>query len=214
MRARSLVGRWADIVTRVRNAVGDLSESTARSYVLDAARTLNAEARYLTTATTVGSTTADVGEYALEAGVVDVYSVLVDGTPYDLATGSDVENLDSTRSYLSGSGGVFAPGFTSDGTPTLLIRPVPEQSGLAITGRHVVRLTEPDWTDGDPPFPEDFDKDIIHGAVSAGLAEQDERLESAQWHEDRFNQAVGRLRSRKNGRVGKGPVRIRLLPPC
>ncbi len=191
------MGRWADIVTEVRTAVGDITDATARMYVLDRARVLNAEAKWLSAPETIGSTTADVGVYTVDSDVVDIEAVRVDGVRYIRVTQNQIWDLDDAGSgtRLTGGGGVFAPAFTAAGEPRIDIRPVPSESGLVIEARQVIPLPAPaDWTAENPPFPADFDQDLIHGAIALGLARVDERIAEAQYFEGLFSAAIGRLR--------------------
>lgn len=203
------MGRWADIRTRVINAVGDISESEAQAFILDAARELNAETKWYEAKVDIGTTTAGTGEYDVTDTVVDFHSVLVGGVPYGPATAQDIENYDADRASIDGDG-VFAPYWNSSGDLRISIRPTPTTTGTTITGRRVLRISVSDWTTEDPPFPEDFDQIVIAGAVALGLGEQDERLESAAYHRQVFDTGIRRLKSRKSGRVGKGAMQLPL----
>jgi hypothetical protein len=205
------MGRWADIVTAVKTAVGDTTDATARGWVLEAARNLNAEAQFLTAPVTVGTTVADQAEYSLGDTLVDLAAVRVGTTVYDRASANDIWALEQGTLSLSGSGGVFAPAFTSTGSPKISLWPVPSEAGLAVEGREVIEIPAPaDWATEDPPLPKDFDKAIRHGAIATGLALSSEQLQEAEWHEARYTEAARRLERRRNSRIGSGGVCIRL----
>lgn len=206
------MARWADIQTRVQNAVGDITSSEAQAFILDAARELNAEARYDEDVISLGTTVADQGEYDVTDTHVDFHSVLVNGVPYVQATPRDIEEIDggvsSIIQYGSPTRGVFAAYPNATGDLKLSIRPTPDTAGYAITGRVILTISVSNWSTENPPWPTDFDQVCIHGAVALGLGEQDERLESAAYHRDRFEKGIARLRARKSGRVGKGAIKL------
>jgi hypothetical protein len=109
------MGRWADIVTAVKTAVGDTTDATARAWVLEAARNLNAEAQFLTAPVTVGTTVDGTSEYALGDTLVDLAAVRVGTTVYGRASQNDIWALEQGTVSLQGSGGLFAPAYTSAG---------------------------------------------------------------------------------------------------
>lgn len=202
----------ADIVTRVRNAVGDITEAEAQAFVLDAARELAAESRWDEDVVSLGTTVADQGEYDLTDTIVDFYSVLVDGVPYVQATAKDIEEIDAGVSTLHlGSPipqGVYAPYPHATGDLKLSIRPTPDEAGLAITGRVILTITVSNWSTDNPPWPADFDQVCIAGAVALGLDENDDRADLAATHRAKFEAGIKRLRSRKSSRVGKGAIQL------
>jgi hypothetical protein len=205
------VGRWADIQTRVQDGVGDITAEQAQALILDTARKLNAEARWLVATVSIGTTVDGTGQYDLTDSAVDYYSVIVNGLPFYQISPSELEEYDANRAFLIGSNsqpvtGVFCEAFSSTGDLKIELRPTPDTTGLTITGRRVLPITVTTWATEDPPWPYDFDQDCIHGALALGLAEHDERLESAQWHEERFERAIRRLKSRRASQIGKGAI--------
>lgn len=208
------MGRWADIRTRVKTTVGDISDSEAQAFILDAAGELNAEARWDEDQVSLGTTVAGQGEYDLTDTVVDFYSVLVGGVPYVPCSSRDIEEIDAGISTILNYGpiprGVFAPYPYATGDLKLSIRPVPDTSGTAITGRVILPVAVSNWSSDNPPWPADFDQVCISGAVALGLASEDERLESAQFYRQMFETGIKRLKSRKSSRVGKGAIRLPL----
>jgi hypothetical protein len=51
----------------------------------------------------------------------------------------------------------------------------------------------------------------VEGAIAIGLARMDERFDSAGYFDERFVNAVGRLKRRRNGHVGRGATKIRVF---
>lgn len=206
------MGRWADIRTRVINAVGDITESEAQAFVLDAARELNAEGRWYESRVSLGTTTAGTGEYDVTDSTVDIYAVLVDSVPYVQATTKDIEELDASVSTLNlGTPipqGVFASYYNTPGDLRVSLRPTPEVTGLTIVARAILPIASPTWASADPIFPEDFDQVVIAGAVALGLDENDDRADLAATHRAKFEAGIKRLRSRKASRIGKGAMQL------
>jgi hypothetical protein len=207
------MGRWQTIVTRVKSTVGATTDADARAWVLDAARRLNGETQYLTISASLGVTVAGQAEYSLPADIVDLAAVRVGTVVYSKASPNDIWGLEDTGNpaTLVGNGGLFAPAWSSTGVPKIELYPVPTAAGTVIEGRQVITIPEPTvWATEDPPLPSDFDTALWHGAVASGLAEKDEDLAAAEWHENRFAAAANRLQRRKNSRIGSGAVRMRV----
>lgn len=95
----------------------------------------------------------------------------------------------------------------SSGLVTIEVNPASDQDTLYA---RIVYDVVDDRT-GIPPFPTDFDQALVDGAVAMGLARMDERMDSASYFDSRFATAIGRLRRRRHGRVGRGPVPIRVV---
>jgi hypothetical protein len=51
----------------------------------------------------------------------------------------------------------------------------------------------------------------VEGAIAMGLARMDERFDSAGYFDERFVNAVGRLKRRRHGHVGRGATKIRVF---
>jgi hypothetical protein len=207
------MGRWAELETRVTGTVVKSTSAEARAWLLDAARRLNAEAQYLTVETTLATTVADQAEYALDAQIVDLAAVRVGTVIYSKASSNDIWGLEDAGNpaTLEGNGGLFAPAWTATGAPKIVLYPTPTATGTVIEGRQVIIVPAPsDWAADDPPLPTDFDTAIWHGAVASGLAQKDEALDQAEWHEARFLAAGQRLQRRKNSKIGSGAVRMRV----
>ncbi len=203
------MGRWADIVTDVKQTVGTTSDADAKRWIIDAARRLNSEAEYLTAPVNIGPTVAGQSDYPL-GQVIDLAALRVGSTVYQRVSSNDMWSLEAGTADVQGESAFFAADYSSTGDPLVQLFPTPQTAGLAVEGRMVIRIADPDWVAGDPPLPEDFDTAIVHGAVATGLARADENLADAQWHEERFVAAALRLRRRKNSRVGSGPVRMQV----
>ena len=191
---------YADLVTEVRAQV-DVDAAQAKAWLIDRARVLNAESAWRL----VQAEWLSTGErtYPLPADCLWVEAVLVDGFPYRRST---LKALDVRWSGVTGATiGVYADAADPAGSSLIQIHPVAEGSTI------VVRYTgDIDDQAASPPFPPDFDAALIEGAIAIGLARMDERFDSAGYFDARFVDAVGRLRRRRHGHVGRGATAIRV----
>ena len=202
------MGRYADIVTAVKEAVGDATDAQAQRWVLQGARILNSRAKwYVLTGVSIGSTTADQSTYTVTSTVIDLEAVFVDGTAYTPITPSDHDRLVNGDVRVAG-GRFFSPYWSSTGAPQIRLWPVPDESGLAITARQVGVIPTPTWASDDPPFPLDFDLALENMAIAIGKARLDEELVDAEWFEARFASEIQALRNRRHSRIGKGGIQI------
>ena len=195
------MGRWADIVTAVREAVGDATEAQAQRWVLQGARLLNAESKFFTVTTALTTTVADTAAYTATAGVVDIDAVLVDGQPYENVSRSQYEGVIAGHVYASGARW-YTTNFTSAGVLQIVLYPTPSESGLAITVREVKQIVAPTWASDDPVFPEDFDYALENAGIAIGKARLDEELVDADWFRGQFEGDILRLKRRRSGRSG------------
>ena len=201
------MGRYADIVSAVREAVGDATEPQAQRWVLQASRLLNSRARWSSVSDTIGTTTAGTSAYSVTSSIIDLEAVLVDGSPYQPISPGQYDQLSSGRSTVVGAQ-YYVFEYTSAGAPQIRLFPTPDESGLAITGRWVKDLATPTWASDDPPYPTDFDYALENMAIAIGKARLDEELADADWFEARFREEIGQLMARKRWRGSKGPVQI------
>lgn len=202
------MGRYADIVSAVREAVGDATEAQAQRWVLQASRLLNSRARWSTVQGTIGTTVADQATYTMTpATVIDLEAVLVDGSPYSPISPSYYDQLSSSRASVIGAQ-YYVWSYSAAGAPQITLLPTPDEAGLAITGRWVAELSTPTWASDDPPYPADFDLALENMGIAIGKARLDEELVDADWFEARFREEIGQLLARKRWRGSKGPVQI------
>lgn len=191
---------WEDLIADVRAQV-DIDHDTAYAWLLDLARIMNAEADWLLQLVPlVGDGTASI--FVLDADVVKIEAVGVDGHPYRRST---MNQMDVAR-----AGGATraiyaeAPG----GWPGIQILPVPRVSA-AILVRALWDVE--DDPSGGPPFPSDLQSCLAEGAIARGLGRMDERFDSAGWFDARFTDAIQRLRRRRHARAGRGGTPIRVV---
>jgi len=172
--------------------------------VLDKARIMNAEAMWLLT---VAQFTGDGAMTAFSPGplTVKVEAVSVDGYPYRRRTLTQLDEAIAgcaTRPIYAELGGSF---------PSVMISPTPRASAQ-IEIRFLSDIPDPvDTASESPPFPDDLHSALADGAIATGLARMDERFDSAGYFDARFADAIARCRHRRNSRVGRGGVPIRLV---
>jgi hypothetical protein len=102
--------------------------------------------------------------------------------------------------------GVYADSADDAGQPLLQI--YPDTTGI-LTVRYVGDV--PDDRTIPAPFPPDFDAALVEGAIAIGLARMDERFDSAGYFDERFVNAIARLKRRRHGHVGRGATKIRVF---
>jgi hypothetical protein len=201
-----------DLVIEVRAQIA-VDDQQAYQWLLDRARVLNAEARWLfSTVDLDAATDADGRYYYLPADLVYLEAVLLGGVPYQRSTlhAMDARWVGTTGNTL----GIYAQGYRqgvgggSGLAPQTLLQVHPPSASQA-TVRYVTDVTdEPDFA---PPFPTDFYQPLIDGAVAIGLARMDERMDSAAYFEQRFSNAIERLSRRRHALIGRGATTIRIV---
>jgi hypothetical protein len=192
---------YADLIVEVRAQI-DASDDIIFGWLLDRSRVLNAEAAWLLR--TAGVSIDGTRSYLLPADCVWVEAVLLGNTPYQRST---MHQLDSI--YNGGvvpPVGVYADSADEGGQPLLQI--YPDTTGI-LTVRYVGDV--PDDRTIPAPFPPDFDAALVEGAIAIGLARMDERFDSAGYFDERFVNAIARLKRRRHGHVGRGATKIRVF---
>lgn len=205
-----------EIVTGVLTQGGfDVSTAVAGSWVHEVYRRAVAQSQWQMESLSLGTTVTGVSTYAIPERVVDIVGINLNdgsgrGQPSDWlrVTPTDMWALRAGRKSVSGSGGAFAPSYGSAGERRIELYPVPE-TGAAIEALAAVL---PATLSGAavPVIPEDLHGALIDGAIALGLLRMDERADSAQTFEARFERMVQDLRRRKNSRVGSGAARLQV----
>lgn len=193
---------YVDLIAEVRAQI-DVDDNQAFAWLLDRSRLLNAEASWLLQQDEIALTGARY--YPLPADAIWIEAVLISSIPYQRST---MHALDARwNSTGSWSYGVYADGADSQGTPLIQIHPAPVGGTASV--RYVADV--PDDRTLSPPFPADFDEALVDGAVAIGLARMDERFDSAGYFDERFANAITRLKRRRHGHIGRGATSIRVV---
>jgi hypothetical protein len=196
---------YADLVEDVRAQV-HVTPETAKAWLLDRARVMNAEAQWNQTAIGIEAT----GEryIPMPPNYVTSDAVLVGGVPYERSSQHKLDQIFDQSGYWPGRIGVYSEGVSPETTmPTMQLYPVPGPPTM-IEIRYVFDLSDTDLT---TPFPSDIDSCVVDGAIAMGLARMDERFDSAQYFETRFTDGIARLRRRRHGKMGSGYHQIRVV---
>jgi hypothetical protein len=192
---------YADLIVEVRAQI-DASDDVIFGWLMDRSRVLNAEASWLlkTAAVAIDGSRS----YPLPADCIWVEAVLLGSAPYQRST---MHQLDA---IYAGAGappvGVYADGADAAGAPLLQI--YPDTTG-ELTVRYIGDV--PELRTLPAPFPADFDAALVEGAIAIGLARMDERFDSAGYFDERFVNAIGRLKRRRHGHIGRGATKIRVF---
>lgn len=202
----------AEIVARVRSQF-DVSDAEALASLNDRYKRLVGESQWLLQQVNLGTTAIDQATYTLPDNVADLRYVYVQDaegpSEYSRVGDADILGLKTGRLRTSGSGGVFAPAYSSSGGSQVELYPAPDAAGSTVYGLGAVVPADLALADT-PAVPVDFHPALVDGVIADLYARVDERLDLAQVHETRFVSEIERLRRRKNSRVGSGPQQIQV----
>lgn len=195
-----------------------LSSAEALALINERYYEANAKARYNRVTETLGTTVAGTTNYALTDAIIDVDRIRIGTAEYAPASQEQIAGLYSGRLTFrrsTGVSGVFAPDYTAAGVVQIEVYPAPETTGDTIYVEGVEAPTALVAGSGTPIFPADLHgKILVDGTIALVRARTDERLDTAQWFEQRFVEGVEELRRRAIGRTrAAGPVQIQLQIP-
>jgi hypothetical protein len=158
----------------------------------------------------LGTTTANVAVYTVVDDLVQVAWLEVGGVRYERTSSSHIDRLHDVTEYsVPSDQGWFAEGSSATGAvKQVRLYPTPTVSGTAITAKVSLVPADLDTSSVNPVVPEDFEETLIAGALAVGEARVNKRPDMAQFHEQAFQDGIARLRKRRIGRFGQGPVAI------
>lgn len=191
-----------------------VTRSVAGGWVNEVHRKAVADSQWQMRSLSLGPTVVDQAEYDIPERVVDIVGLYVvgdDGTPGDWRriSSTDLWNVKAGRSRIVREGGVFAAAFGDADEKRIELYPAPETAGLEITA--LAAMVPVAMSSGSSPvIPDDMHGDLLDGAIALGLLRMDERADSAAAFDARFREMVGKLRRRKNSRVGSGTSRMKV----
>ena len=204
---------FSDLVTTVKTQHGvDATDVEVKAALNDRYVELVVRSRYRMAETAIGTTVSGTSNYDLPSTIADLDTLRVGSSQYHRCGQRDLWDLkyDQGRWLAYGVAGVFAPDWTSAGTPQVELYPVPSTSGDAITGLCAIEPTALSADSDVPAVPQEYHAAIADGAASRLILRYDERPDIAQGLEQQFQAAITALRARKNSRVGSGPVQIQV----
>lgn len=205
----------ADEILAVITGQFDVTSATALQWLNEKHREAVAESRWRMEIVALATTVAGTAAYNVADSIIDVEGLYIDsgeGPAHYTRTGvRQLWELKSGRSVLRGSGGVFAPAYTSGGVKQVELYKAPTVSGQTISALAAV---EPDelaaGAGASPIIPSDLQSGLIAGALALGFLREDERPDLAGSQDQIFQAMVQTLRRRRNSRIGNGPQRIKV----
>lgn len=195
----------AGIITAVQDQTGtDASRATVLSLLNEKYGEMCSRSRWLLETISLGSTVAGTAEYALPDNVIELISLRAGSYRFGEIGAKDYWDLLARGTGTwDGRRGAYAPTYSSTGGTSVSLWPTPDVSGTALTA--LASVQPADLTDAGtstPVVPADVHGALIDGTSSLVLSRIDERSDLAIPFEQRFQEAVERLRRRKNSRVG------------
>jgi hypothetical protein len=198
---------FRDLVARLR-AMSAMTLAEGKARINSSHRRWVADCEAVKVKLDIGPTVAQQDTYPLEARVVSLHTLRVDGRRYERKTVDEIEDVQAGDARAYGSRGIFAQEFTEGGISEILLYPTPAQSGIAITGRASVLPADMTADTDYPDLPADFHEDLIDDALSTVLRRDDERLADALTLDERTAGRKRELVGRLTHRVGRGVHRI------
>lgn len=188
----------------------DVDRPTALDFLNAVHKRAVADSLWRTSLVALGTTTADTGEYTLPTNIVNLRAIRVtDGegntTIYDPASVDEVWSYDAGAGSLDGA--VFAETANTSGVAQFSLRPIPDTTGLTITGLQALEPADlTDSSGSSPIIPEDFHMPLLYeGMIAWAYRDPAEaRDDMAAAHEQAYLGEIERLKARKSGRVGGG----------
>lgn len=203
-----------DITLRVRTQGGfdtstsNISPTDVQGWIQERYKQMVGRSKWRKAEEVLGTTAAGDFLYPLASNVVDVEGLNVDGDVYDPVGSDQLWRLRQGRMGVErGVDGYFGLGYLADGTVQVSLFPTPTTDGGVITGL-VALYPDPLAAGQSPIVPDEYHEALVWGAIATGLAEIEERLDSAGYFEQQFASAVEDLKRRANSRVNTGPTQI------
>lgn len=205
----------AAIITACIGQVGtDASRATVLSVLNEAYAQQVADSRWFRTEASIGSTVAGTAAYVVPDTIVEMFAVTVGGGTFE-PIGEDVMRRiinGSVSLRIASSGGVYAPGYSSTGSPQITLYPTPSTGGVPITVyAALVPAALTDSSGSVPVTPSDTHSSLIDGTAAILLNRIDERPDLAGGYQTRFDTVTEKIRRRKNALLtGSQPVRLKV----
>lgn len=202
---------FGEMLDQVRRAGGmDVDTGLAGIWINERYKRLAVASGWSRAIVSIGDTVADQSAYTLPESVTEIHELRIGTTPYRRVGVQSMWDLQGDLTGLDGSGGVYAPNYTTAGMDEISINPTPGESGEEITA--LATITPGDLSNKRevPAVPPDFHQSICEGAMADAFAYIDENIGAADRYEARFDAAVEKLSRRRNKRVGGGPAYVQV----
>jgi hypothetical protein len=189
----------------------DVPDAMVGGWINEVHQKAVAESQWMMRTLELGPTIAGTATYVLPDAVVDLVGLFVAPPAQPPATYGRVSTeqlwgLKSGSSWLA-DGAVFAPQFDASAVELVELYPPPGTSGASISA--LAAMIPGLMVSGDSPvIPADMHGDLKDGAIALGLLRVDERADSSQLFDQRFQAMVAKLRRRKKSRVGSQTSRM------
>jgi hypothetical protein len=210
----------AQLVTAiVDEASFDVTSSQALVWLNRSWRTMLHRARAYRKTVSFGTTTAGDATYNAPDGIVELYSLEVNGVPFGRARREDVYWNTQGRLTWTGQGetGLFYPDETTGAVRQVTLLPTPVTSSLTIVG--LAAVSPPDLTDDAAgntllvTYADDRYEGLIAGAMAIGYRREGNAGLRADAKTE-FDQETEELRRDVKRRYrGPGPTQIRVEMP-
>lgn len=210
------MGRVQDLVDYVLNeGIFDATSAQALRWLTWRHRKMVVRSRCYRKTASAGTTAIGTRDYALPAGIVEIFEVQVAGVTYGKGRHEDISAQSQSLLWLWGTGGVVSPEESATGGLELALIPTPTTAGDAITVRGAF-LPPADLLTADDTtllIPADFDEALGAGGIAMGMSggPGDYRADLAQGFESKFDTACEELRRQVDRRYRtNGPATIRI----
>lgn len=193
----------------------DVPTATAQGYVNEAYRQFVTDTEWLTATITLATTVAGTATYAIDATIVDIRSVFVNGVEYMRAGEWDIPDLNNGTAFLPRNvTGAFSQTSDANGNDQLVLYPTPTQSGLVVSGKVEkvpVDLVTGTGAGSSPIVSTDLHSAILNKAIGIAYLRVDELGYMSQYYDAYYQEGVQKAQGRKRKRVsGHGPFRVRV----
>lgn len=156
----------------------------------------------------LGPTVEDQAAYALPENVFRPLKVKVEGKPYDPADEETIDRLNAGELRLR-SWGLWWLSFDENGVESVSLYPTPS-ADLSLTALSVIYPTEMTENDDEPASPKDWNRCLVDYAAALAYGYGEDNPQLRDYHQQKFEDQVARLRGHRNMRTGRGDVRMRI----
>lgn len=198
----------AQLVAAVREQ-HDASQAQVERWANERYRRMVAESRWRLVERPVGVTVAGQAAYPVEAEMLQLERLFVDGLEFGRVGVEDMIAVRAGRGRLEGGPGVFCASADVDGVPAVQVFPTPAVAGLSVSALMVFEPVDLGQDDS-PVFPSHLHSHWEDGVIADAYVKLDGRWDLAQAHEQRFQQGIAALMALKVSRIGRGAVQAQL----
>lgn len=183
-------------------------ESGERAFLInEGMRELAVRSEWTKTTRNLGNTVAGTAAYAIPADVYRILHVAVDNVPVASGDEQMVQSVIDGDLYLRARA-VYYTSFDSSGVEKLYLYPTPDTDGLTINALCVYRPADL-ATNGIPPLPAEFHRNIVHYAAF-NLLTAPEDADRRDFYQTQYEMGCERLRQLRLARQNRGPILMQI----